>query len=901
MKLVAGQRFRLTDENKFVFIKSGFAEAYAMTRDIKSFRQLFLMELFTNDAAYPSMDELEQIDVVIYAVEDTEIELVDLKEVPPLYQVNLMRRWFSELIKLSWLRLMADRGDEMLIRWRNGDIFSGIENSKDELYKEFLANEQIFAMMLGVQFIAEDKRLEQRLETRLKHQRLLIDNAISNLMDEREIIYESGTTSKKNLEEAIFIIRVIANALSMPTENIQIAPEFVKRLDQVGLIRRLMQKGNMQMRFITLEPNWYKKDSGVIIGWYGEKKELAAFVPVSTTQYKLFTIKNPRGIDIVDEVAANIHNRGFICYAGLPAKKLNVKDLVIFIAKHIWKTDYRAILVASFIAGLVAMVSPIVTETIFNDIIPILDREGLVTVTQVAIVASFTTAIVSMVRAISMMRIMTHVDMSIESALLGRLFALPTTFFRKFQSGEIAQRLMGIMNIKAVFSGQIISTVFNFVFSFWSIFLMCYYSLKLTVAAIFLWIVYCIFMAFIYRRIVNFERNMINAKNKTAGLIQQIFTGLAKFRIQGAEEQAFNLWSKLFGEEWKWNLQLRWLSNYSSIMTSIQPLIITMILYFLVTNDMKEALEQGKDPTKTVISYAQFIAFQTAFTGFNLTINSMIPTIAQFFKLRPSIENLQPILDEIPEAAEEKIDADVLSGSISVENLSFSYGEGENTSYVLHDLSFRISAGENVAIVGRSGCGKSTLIRLLLGFEKPNKGSILYDDQDLSELNLSSVRSQMGVVLQNGQLMSGDIFTNIVGTAALTMDDAWKAAEAAGIADDIRKMPMGMQTVIGEGSSNISGGQRQRILIARALAAKPSIIIFDEATSALDNRTQAIVTESLNKLNTTRIVVAHRLSTIKECDRIIVFDKGHIAESGTFNELVAKNGIFAELVKRQTA
>lgn len=899
MKLVAGQRFQLTDENKFVFVKSGFAEAYAMTRDVESFRQLFLMELFANDAAYPSMDEFEQIDVVIYAVDDTEIELLDLKEIPPLYQANLMRRWFSELIKLSWLRLMADRGDEMLIRWRNGNIFSGIENSQDELHKEFLANEQIFAMMLGVQFGAEDKRLEERLKTRLKHQRLLMDNAINNLMDEDKILYESGTTSKKDLEEVIFIIRVIANALSMPTENIQIAPEFVKRLDQVGLIRRLIQKGNMQMRFITLEPDWHKKDSGMMIGWYGEKKELAAFVPVSPTQYKLFTSENPRGIEIIDEVAANIHNRAFICYAGLPAKQLKIKDLLIFIAKNIWKTDYRAILVASFIAGLVAMVSPIVTETIFNDIIPILDREGLVTVTQVAIVASFTTAIVSMVRAISMMRIMTHVDMAIESALLGRLFALPTTFFRKFQSGEIAQRLMGIMNIKAVFSGQIISTVFNFVFSFWSIFLMCYYSLKLTVAAIFLWVVYCTFMAFIYRRIVNFERNMVNAKNKTAGLIQQIFTGLAKFRIQGAEEQAFNLWSKLFGEEWKWNLQLRWLSNYSSIMTGIQPLIITMILYFLVANDMKEALEQGKDPTKTVISYAQFIAFQTAFTGFNLTINSMIPTIAQFFKLRPSIENLQPILDEIPEVAEDKVDADVLSGSISVEHLSFSYGE--DTPEILHDLTFRISAGENVAIVGKSGCGKSTFIRLLLGFEKPNRGSILYDNQDLAELNLSSVRSQMGVVLQNGQLMSGDIFTNIVGTTALTMDDAWQAAESAGIADDIRKMPMGMQTVIGEGSSNISGGQRQRILIARALAANPSIIIFDEATSALDNRTQAIVTESLNKLNTTRIVVAHRLSTIKECDRIIVFDKGQIAESGTFDELVAKDGMFAELVKRQTA
>lgn len=205
-----------------------------------------------------------------------------------------------------------------------------------------------------------------------------------------------------------------------------------------------------------------------------------------------------------------------------------------------------------------------------------------------------------------------------------------------------------------------------------------------------------------------------------------------------------------------------------------------------------------------------------------------------------------------------------------------------------------------MAIVSRSGSGKSTLIRLLLGFEKPSRGVVLYDGQDLSEVNLSSVRSQLGVVLQNGQLMQGSIFTNIVGTSALTEDDAWVAAQAAGLADDIKNMPMGMQTVISEGSTNISGGQRQRILIARALAGRPSIVIFDEATSALDNRTQAIVTHSLDKMHATQIIVAHRLSTIKNVDRVIVIDKGQVIENGSFAEFVEKGGVFASMVKRQT-
>lgn len=315
-----------------------------------------------------------------------------------------------------------------------------------------------------------------------------------------------------------------------------------------------------------------------------------------------------------------------------------------------------------------------------------------------------------------------------------------------------------------------------------------------------------------------------------------------------------------------------------------------MILYYVTFSG---ANEPGG------IGYAQFMAFSSAFTGFNATVNSFIPLIGQIFSLKPHIENLKPILEAAPEIAEDRIDADVLTGAIEVNHITFAYNE--NLPDVLHDVSFRIAAGENVAIVGKSGCGKSTLIRLLLGFEEPKQGAVYYDGQDLAELSLPSVRSQMGVVLQNGQLMSGDIFTNIVGTTALTMQDAWEAAEAAGIADDIRKMPMGMQTVISEGSSNISGGQRQRILIARALAAKPSILIFDEATSALDNRTQAIVTESLNKRHVTRIVVAHRLSTIKDCDRILVMDRGRLVEQGGFDELVAKGGLFAGLVKRQVA
>lgn len=895
MQLIAGQRFRLQDENKFAVLKSGKVEVYAVTRDEKSFRKFFLMELTANAAAYPSFDDFENIDVEVYAVQDSEFEIFSFDEIPADVQIKWMRTWFKKLVALPYFRLFADKGDDILISWIDGSVLNGGENNLDDLLEDFSENEKIFSMFVGIRFKSEDKNTADRLEIRKYHKQNLLNEAIGNLLGE-EPLYREKTGSGDKLEETAFLIKNIAKALGMPVNNLQLPPEIVRKLDQIGLIRRLVQKCNMQMRLITLVPEWYTKDSGVIIGYYGENKELAAFIPKGPGDYRLLTAKNPEEIIINEEVAKKINESAFECYAGLPLRQLTFPDLFKFAIERSWSVDIKAVLFASFIAGLVPIVSPIITESIFADIIPILDREGLVVVTQVSIVSSFTLAAVALVRAIAVMRITSRFDMSIEAALWGRILALPTSFFRQFQSGELTQRVLGMESLKAVLNNQVVSTIFNMIFSVWSLILMCYYSLKLTALAVVLWLVYFGLTFFIYRRVGSFQRKMVEAKNLTSGIVQQIFTGLPKFRIQGAEEQAYYLWAKVFGEEWKWNLKLRWQNNYNTIISAIQPLIFTFMI-FCMTFYVLGKMDGAKFVTE--IEYPKFLAFLSAFTGLNAAVVGLTGILGTFFTIRPHIENLRPILEAIPEIAEDKPDAEVLSGAIEVNHLSFSYVEGGPN--IVDDMSFRIVAGENVAIVGKSGCGKSTLLRLMLGFEKPKTGAIYYDGQDLSELNVSSVRSQMGVVLQNGQLMTGDIFTNIIGTTSLTMDDAWDAARAAGLEEDIKKMPMGMHTVISEGSSNISGGQRQRILIARALAAKPSILIFDEATSALDNRTQAIVTESLNKRHVTRIIVAHRLSTIRDCDRVIVLDKGKIAESGTFDELVAKGGIFSDLVKRQIA
>lgn len=301
---------------------------------------------------------------------------------------------------------------------------------------------------------------------------------------------------------------------------------------------------------------------------------------------------------------------------------------------------------------------------------------------------------------------------------------------------------------------------------------------------------------------------------------------------------------------------------------------------------------------KSGISVADYYAFDTAYgmvSGAFASLAGIALTVAQ---IKPILNMVKPFFDAVPEVSDGKQVITRLSGGIELSNVSFRYSE--NMPLVVDDMSLKIRPGQYVAIVGKTGCGKSTLMRLLLGFEHPQKGAIHYDGRDLERIDLRSLRRRIGAVMQNGKLFQGDIYSNIVISAPwLSQDEAWEAAELAGIADDIRAMPMGMNTIISEGSGGISGGQRQRLMIARAIAPKPRILMFDEATSALDNITQKKISEALASLKCTRIVIAHRLSTIKQCDRIIVLDRGKIIEDGKYDELIEKNGFFAELVARQ--
>ena len=380
------------------------------------------------------------------------------------------------------------------------------------------------------------------------------------------------------------------------------------------------------------------------------------------------------------------------------------------------------------------------------------------------------------------------------------------------------------------------------------------------------------------------SRQQMKLGAEESGLTYALISGVQKIKLAGAEKRAFAKWGKQFAASARLQYNPPAFLKFNGVITTAISLAGTIAMYYF-------AVTSG-------ITVADYYAFNTAYgmvSGAFMSLAGIALTIAN---IKPVLEMIKPILDARPEISEGKRVIERLSGGIELNNVSFRYNE--NMPLVVDNLSLKIRPGQYVALVGATGCGKSTLMRLMLGFETPQKGAVYYDGKDLSGTDLKSLRRKIGVVMQNGKLFSGDVFSNITISAPwLTLDDAWEAAELAGIAEDIRRMPMGMHTIISEGSGGVSGGQRQRLMIARAIAPKPKVLMFDEATSALDNLTQKKVSESLDKLKCTRIVIAHRLSTIRSCDRIIYLEGGKIIEDGNYEELIARKGKFAELVARQ--
>ncbi|MFV2065572.1 MAG: NHLP bacteriocin export ABC transporter permease/ATPase subunit, partial [Pirellulales bacterium] len=489
-------------------------------------------------------------------------------------------------------------------------------------------------------------------------------------------------------------------------------------------------------------------------------------------------------------------------------------------------------------------------------------------------------------QSVAMLRIESRMDLSVEAAVWDRLLNIPASFFRRYTAGDLAMRAMGISYIRQSLTQSASSSLLTFFASIIYFGLLFYFDSRLALWAVglFLLIVGATCLSVIFQ--LPYEREQQHHRGRVWGIVLQLFTGISRLRVAGAEERALAYWARHYSQQTRATIRSQLVANNLGAFIATLPILAPLAIFASIS----------LFPSKT-LSVPLFMAFYAAFTVIIMSAITMSRTISSLLDVIPLFERAKPILEATPEFDRGKRNPGQLSGEIEVSHVSFRYHE--DGPLILDDVSLQIRPGEYVAFVGPSGAGKSTVLRLLLGFETPIAGSIYYDREDLANVDQLAVRRQIGVVLQDGKLMPGDILSNITGSAPLTLEDAWEAARLSGLDEDIQQMPMGMYTFLSDGESTLSGGQRQRLMIARAIVKKPNLLFFDEATSALDNVTQAKVSQSLDNLKATRVVIAHRLSTVINADRIIVIDKGQLVQQGSYDELVEQKGLFSDLVKRQ--
>lgn len=649
----------------------------------------------------------------------------------------------------------------------------------------------------------------------------------------------------------------------------------------------IARTSRIRTRRVLLRDRWWQEDHGPLLGQVEENgvKRPAALVPAPPRGYDLVDPVQGTRTPVTAELAAHIVSQAWTFYRHLPERPLSGRDLVRFVLPEL-KTDPWMVLGMGILGGLVGLVMPLATGIIVDELIPGAERWQLLQMCLGLAAAALATTVFQITRQIALLRIEGKAGTALQAGIWDRLLNLPARFFSDQSAGDLTLRAMGVDTIRRLLTGTVVTTCLSAIFSVFNLALLFYYSFRLglwacaaSLAGLLITLTAVVFQ-------IRYQRELTTLQGKISGMVLQFLAGIAKLCASGTEGRAFARWAEQFSRQTAWSLKSQMVGNVLAVFDAMFPVLTAMLVYAVVVFGGESGFTTGS-----------FLAFSSALTSFLTAVTALGPALLSLTQILPLYERMKPILEARPEIDEARVDPSTLTGDIEVSHVVFRYRPEDPP--VLNDVSLRFRPGEFVAIVGPSGSGKSTLFRLLVGFDRPESGAVFYDGKDLAGLDLRALRRQIGVVLQNGRLMPGELFTNIIGAFNLTIDDAWTAARMAGLEDDVKAMPMGMHTFIGEGLSTLSGGQRQRLLIARAVVNRPRILFFDEATSALDNRTQAIVTESLCQLQATRVVIAHRLSTVMRADRIYVLHKGQIVQTGTYQGLLDQPGLFQDLAKRQ--
>ena len=745
--------------------------------------------------------------------------------------------------------------------------------------------------LLGMEERSAGERRRQR-QRNLEREALLRD-AFADLVAAHDATSEApgvpgGSTAAAGLDEHDSLAtacRLVGAELGLPLAS---GPKRAAATSSDPVVD-IARASAVRVRQVFLEDCWWKSDSGPLLGRTGgEDPRWVALLPAPSGTYTVCDPLDGSRRPVTAVVASTLAPLAYTFYRSLPTAVLSLGDVLRFGFRGCGR-DLSLVVLLGVCGGALGLVTPVATGALFNSIIPGAERDQLTQVTLILLACACATGMFELVRRLALARVDGRMGAAVQAAVWDRLLGLPLQFFRPYSAGDLAVRAMGVDAMRKTLSGATVTAALGGVFSLFNFGLLFHYGGELAWWATLLLAAAAGVTLFVGYGQLRLQRRIVPLRARTSGLVLQLLTGISKLRVAAAEGYAFAQWARLFSLQRRLQFRSRTGGNWLRVFNAVFPTLSLLVI-------MAAATAGGN--AMPSIRTGDYLAFSAAFGACLAAMVSMSTAAVEALGVVPIYESARPILDAVPEVHEDKGDPGTLTGSIEAHHLTFHYQP--DLPPALQDVSFTVSPGEFVAFVGPSGSGKSTLLRMLLGFERPDAGSVYFDGQDFSRLDVQAVRSQIGVVLQSGRIMAGDFFTNIVGSTAHTLEDAWDAARMAGLAEDIEAMPMGMHTVVSEGASTLSGGQRQRLLIARAIVNKPRIVFFDEATSALDNRTQAVVSESLERLNATRIVIAHRLSTIRNATRLHVMERGRIVQSGGYDELFARDGPFADLARRQT-
>ena len=667
-------------------------------------------------------------------------------------------------------------------------------------------------------------------------------------------------------------------------------PASTGRSDPEAALSRVLRASGVRGRQVRLsgKDRWWVGDSGAMLAFRAADGRPVALLPGLLGNYREIDPATRRKRRVTAARAASLRPDAWLFYAPLQGEASGWRDLLRLAGKGLG-ADSARLVVTGVLAGLIALLPAVAVGFVADEVIPVGDV-GLLYGISVGLVAfGLVRALMRVLQGMTVMRFESRATSRMESAFWDRLLRLPMRVLRRYPASDLAMRGTTFQGMRDAAQGVIGNGVLAVVFLSPAFLLIGLRDPVLGWLTAAFGLVSLVATVALGLRQVKPHDRRLSAARRLAGRLFQLINGISKLRVDGAEGSGFAVWARDYREQKRAELEIGSGEVHLRALAAALPLLAAAAVILVFTLSGPGTVAVGD----FIVIYVLFLLYQTAVVRLGESVSVLAGVV-------PAFNQIRPLLAETPETGAEGQSVEVLGGDVVFDHVSFRYDA--DGPLILDDVSIKVRAGEFVAIAGESGAGKSTLFRLTLGLERPSSGSVYFDDRDLQHLDLKEVRRHIGVVPQMVRLHPQDLWDNIVGDhKGVTAEDAWRAIQLAAIDREISAMPMGMLTPVGASAAVTSGGESQRIRLAHALISDPRILLLDEATNWLDNDTQSRVLANLAGLTSTRIVIAHRVSTLRHADRIYVMQSGRIVQEGSFEELAATPGAFQDLVRRQVA